>query len=86
MLSIELKQASFIVCLLCSVATAAPFNTGQANQYPRTMSTGKGDNEIFALDAHFPSDTMVFAGRSKDAVFKADTDSYNPIVAAISID
>jgi hypothetical protein len=68
------------------VTTAVPFNTGQANQYPRILSTRYGDNEIFALDAHFPSDTMVFVGRSKDAVFKADLDSYNPIVAAISID
>ena len=66
MLSISLKIGSIVLCLLCFLAIAAPFNTGQANQYPRFLSTLQGDNEILAMDAHFPSDTLVFVGRSKD--------------------
>ena len=38
------------------------------------------------MDAHFPSDTLVFAGRSSDQSFKADSDPFAPIVAAMSID
>ena len=46
----------------------------------------QGDNEILAIDAHFPSDTLVFAGRSKDLLFKASPEWVTPIVAAMSID
>ena len=46
----------------------------------------KGDNEIYAMDAHFPSDTLVFAGGSTDKEFKNTSDAQNPIIAAMSID
>ena len=46
----------------------------------------KGDNEIYAMDAHFPSDTLVFVGRSTDKDFKGTSDTLNPIIAAMSID
>ena len=39
-----------------------------------------------AIDAHFPSDTLVFVGFSFDVALKVDTDVYNPIVAAMSVD
>jgi hypothetical protein len=38
------------------------------------------------MDAHFPSDTLVFVGRSKDKEFKVTSDTVTPIVAAMSID
>jgi hypothetical protein len=90
MRSISFWIGSFILCVLCPLASAAPFNTGQTNQYPRFLSTLNGDNEILAIDAHFPSDTMVLAGRSNDQYLKENmnwfTHHFNPIVAAMSID
>ena len=38
------------------------------------------------MDAHFPSDTLVFAGGSTDKDFKGTSDALNPIVAAMNID
>ena len=71
--SISVYLSPLILCLLCPLAASAPFNTGQKNQYPRFLSTLDGDNEILAIDAHFPSDTMVLAGRSNDQYFKANS-------------